>query len=61
MQGAVCRGFELDGAQVTVGLSIGIAVAKAGESESDQLIREADDAMYRAKAQGRLPDREPLF
>lgn len=53
MQQAIARGFELDGEHVSVGLSIGIAVAKAGQADADDLIREADDAMYRAKAESR--------
>ena len=45
--------FHLDGRDVTIGASVGVAFAGPGEGVSDQLIVEADDAMYRAKRGGR--------
>jgi diguanylate cyclase (GGDEF)-like protein/PAS domain S-box-containing protein len=45
--------FDLNGRQVVVGASIGIALAPADGSTADDLVRAADIAMYRAKADGR--------
>jgi diguanylate cyclase (GGDEF)-like protein len=45
--------FELDGHQVVVGVSIGVALAPADGDDPDQLLKNADMALYRAKADGR--------
>ncbi|PWT87818.1 MAG: bifunctional diguanylate cyclase/phosphodiesterase [Proteobacteria bacterium] len=45
--------FVIEGNAVTVGTSIGIAVAPADGSEPTQLIKNADLALYRGKSQGR--------
>jgi diguanylate cyclase (GGDEF)-like protein len=45
--------FEIDGQQVAVGTSIGIAIAPSDGKEADQLLRNADLALYRAKSDGR--------
>ena len=45
--------FDLDGNQVVVGTSIGIAIAPTDAVEADQLLKNADMALYRAKADGR--------
>ena len=42
-----------DGATIHPTLSIGIAVCDAGEMTADELLRDADAAMYRAKERGR--------
>ena len=44
--------FVVDGREVFVGASIGIASADASVEMSDQLLRNADLAMYRAKSSG---------
>jgi diguanylate cyclase (GGDEF)-like protein len=45
--------FDLPGHQVVIGASIGIASAPRDGSEPDQLLRNADMALYRAKSDGR--------
>ena len=42
-----------DGATIHPTLSIGIAVSRAGDMAADELLRDADAAMYRAKERGR--------
>ncbi|MDO9709092.1 bifunctional diguanylate cyclase/phosphodiesterase [Paracraurococcus lichenis] len=45
--------FELDGHQIVVGTSVGIAVAPQDGFDADALLKGADMALYRAKAEGR--------
>ncbi|HWJ99363.1 MAG TPA: EAL domain-containing protein [Xanthobacteraceae bacterium] len=45
--------FEIRGHQVLIGASIGIALAPADGRDPDQLLKNADMALYRAKAEGR--------
>jgi diguanylate cyclase (GGDEF)-like protein/PAS domain S-box-containing protein len=45
--------YTIDGHQANVGASIGIAVSPGDGSNSDKLLRNADLALYRAKADGR--------
>ena len=45
--------FEIAGQQVTVGTSIGIALAPADSSDPDDLLKKADLALYDAKTRGR--------
>ena len=45
--------FEVDGHQIVIGTSIGIAFAPQDGLEPDQLLRCADLALYRAKLDGR--------
>ncbi len=49
----VGRPLEIDGHRIMVSASIGIALAAAGHGRSDVMVREADMAMYQAKARGR--------
>jgi diguanylate cyclase (GGDEF)-like protein/PAS domain S-box-containing protein len=45
--------FDLDGGGISIGTSIGIALASEGSIASDDLLKMADLALYRAKAAGR--------
>jgi diguanylate cyclase (GGDEF)-like protein len=45
--------FDIDGHQLNIGASIGVALAPNDGAEADQLMRNADLALYRAKADGR--------
>lgn len=45
--------FQVQGQEIKVAASIGIAVAHAGTETADELLRNADVAMYTAKAQGK--------
>jgi diguanylate cyclase (GGDEF)-like protein/PAS domain S-box-containing protein len=45
--------FDILGHQVVIGASIGIAIAPTDGKEPDQLLRNADMALYRAKSSGR--------
>ena len=47
------RPFDIDGHQVVVGASVGIALAPSDGTDADQLMKSADMALYRAKADGR--------
>lgn len=47
------RPFELDGHNVIIGASIGVAFAPQDALEADNLLRCADLALYRAKSDGR--------
>ena len=44
--------YDLDGRQVVVGVSVGIALAPGDSDEPDILMKNADLALYRAKADG---------
>jgi len=50
---ALSEPFELMGNQVIIGASIGIAIAPTDGREPDQLLRNSDMALYRAKGNGR--------
>ncbi len=50
---AVGAPFDLDGHQVVIGVSIGVAVAPTDARDPDQLLKSADMALYRAKLEGR--------
>ena len=45
--------YDFDGPLAPISASIGIAMAPADGTDTDQLLRKADIAMYRAKADGR--------
>ena len=50
---SVSRPYELEGRQVVIGTSVGIAIGPVDGLASDQLMRNADLALYRAKDDGR--------
>jgi diguanylate cyclase (GGDEF)-like protein/PAS domain S-box-containing protein len=50
---AVSRPYELDGHDVRIGVSIGIARFTVDTEDEDKLMNLADKAMYAAKAEGR--------
>ncbi|WP_043339974.1 bifunctional diguanylate cyclase/phosphodiesterase [Belnapia moabensis] len=50
---AIERPFELDGHQVVIGTSVGIAIGPGDGLDPDILLKAADMALYRAKAEGR--------
>jgi diguanylate cyclase (GGDEF)-like protein/PAS domain S-box-containing protein len=50
---AINQPCEIDGHQMNVSTSIGIAIAPNDGSTTEQLLRNADMALYRAKADGR--------
>lgn len=50
---AISGPYQISGHEVVVGVSIGLSIAPADGSDADQLLRNADMALYRAKADGR--------
>jgi len=46
--------FDLDGNEIKIGASIGIAMYPAHGDNSRELIKKADDAMYRTKSLGKM-------
>ena len=56
---AVSAPCDIDGHQIDIGTSIGVALAPAHGSDVDQLMKSADLALYKAKAEGR--DRYRFF
>ena len=50
---ALSEPYEIDGQQVIIGTSVGIAIGPADGTSPDQLLRNADLALYRAKGDGR--------
>jgi predicted signal transduction protein with EAL and GGDEF domain len=52
IQAAMGEPFELDGQHFIIGTSIGISVAPEDGTDPDQLLKNADLALYRAKKEG---------
>jgi diguanylate cyclase (GGDEF)-like protein/PAS domain S-box-containing protein len=50
---AITKPYDLDGHQIVADISIGISVAPLDATEADQLLKNADMALYGAKADGR--------
>ncbi len=59
LRAEIARPLDVDGVELYVGASIGIAIAATSETNANDLLRDADAAMYRAKARGR--DRVEVF
>jgi PAS domain S-box-containing protein len=53
IQRALARPYEIGGREVYTSSSIGIAVGSTNYSQADDVLRDADTAMYRAKALGK--------
>ncbi|QDZ02240.1 EAL domain-containing protein [Nitratireductor mangrovi] len=49
----ISKPYEIDGDFVSIGASIGIAIAPINGTRPDQILRNADLALYRSKAEGR--------
>ena len=50
---AIAQPFDLDGQQMVIGTSIGIAIYPGDAESGEDLVRAADTALYRAKGAGR--------
>ena len=50
--GCLAAPFEIEGTRINVGVSIGIALARDDNADSSELMKRADLALYRAKAEG---------
>ena len=49
----VSRNYTIEGHRVTIGASVGVAIGDPGRASADALVRNADLALYAAKAAGR--------
>jgi diguanylate cyclase (GGDEF)-like protein len=49
---AIARSHKLDAGSFTLGASVGVSVASSRDTDVDELIRQADEAMYRSKRAG---------
>jgi diguanylate cyclase (GGDEF)-like protein len=50
---AVCAPYDIDGHRIVIGISVGIALAPEHGRDANQLLKNADLALYRAKSDGR--------
>ena len=50
---SITQPYDLDGHEVLVTASIGVAIASTGRSTPERLLQKADIALYRAKEDGR--------
>ncbi len=53
VQGLLSDSFDLDGSEITTSASIGIIMDTGQYQDVDEYLRDADTAMYRAKAKGK--------
>jgi diguanylate cyclase (GGDEF)-like protein/PAS domain S-box-containing protein len=52
IRGNICTDFELSCGHAELGVSIGVACGLAGEISAEELVKQADAAMYRSKQHG---------
>jgi diguanylate cyclase (GGDEF)-like protein/PAS domain S-box-containing protein len=50
---AICQPFDIDGQPVSIGTSVGLALYPGDSQAPDDLLKQADIALYRSKAGGR--------
>jgi diguanylate cyclase (GGDEF)-like protein/PAS domain S-box-containing protein len=50
---AICEPFDIEGQPVSIGTSVGLALYPSDSQEADDLLKQADIALYRSKAGGR--------
>jgi diguanylate cyclase (GGDEF)-like protein/PAS domain S-box-containing protein len=50
---AISEPYDLDGHQISIGASVGVALAPSDSQDADRLLKSADIALYRAKSDGR--------
>ncbi|WP_375459992.1 putative bifunctional diguanylate cyclase/phosphodiesterase [uncultured Enterovirga sp.] len=50
---SMSRVFEIEGHQIVVSVSVGVALGETATHDADRLLKSADMALYRAKAEGR--------
>src|SRR4029079_9865072 len=50
--GVLSARYDIDGAEIVVGASVGIAMSPGDGATSEELLRNADMALYRAKSDG---------
>lgn len=53
IQASLCKPFAIADQEFFTGSSIGIVLSEGADGDADRLLRDADTAMYRAKAQGK--------
>jgi diguanylate cyclase (GGDEF)-like protein len=53
LQSVLCEPYSIEGHQIVIGISIGIALAPADGASQIELLKNADLALYHAKSQGR--------
>ena len=53
MQDKLREPFDLDGGEILISASMGIALSAAGHQRAEDMLRDADIAMYDAKAKGK--------
>jgi two-component system cell cycle response regulator len=54
IQKTLARPFTIDGNLVQIAASVGVSISATGYSKAENMLRDADGAMYRAKLSGRV-------
>ncbi len=55
IRGALARSFKVDDEEFYTGASVGVALSSTGYVRAEEILRDADTAMYEAKARGDVP------